>query len=383
MNANYFFVFSMTILLMGCNDKYSKTVYDPNDAEEIELNHQTSDIKITPLFCSEPMDGILQAKLYKDYLFLLGDKREHVYCIKNDSVISILNNKGRGHGEYTFIRDMAYDETNSVLYVKAENVILKYRVPSMSYLGELEGNYTTSGMLVLNPDELLVHCNFWEDESCKNLYEGLCVVSTKTGEIIRRCYMFNYYEGSCLRLQDFLQDNNKILVPRNGMYNNSIISLDPSNGHIEELKTFSYSTEWRLSKDLIKYLKKGNYLEYANEESERNKKCDGCHKPAIINSRLTCWCYPKTGNSKSIPTVMIFDNDRIISRHFKVSGTNLYVNCFYLEDNHCVQLIDGDPESFITDPDALTDFGKEIYSTLKKQNYNNPILMSFTIDKGL
>ena len=161
MNANYFFVFSMTILLMGCNDKYSKTVYDPNDAEEIELNHQTSDIKITPLFCSEPMDGILQAKLYKDYLFLLGDKREHVYCIKNDSVISILNNKGRGHGEYTFIRDMAYDETNSVLYVKAENVILKYRVPSMSYLGELEANYTTSGMLVLNPDELLVHCNFW------------------------------------------------------------------------------------------------------------------------------------------------------------------------------------------------------------------------------
>ena len=183
-------ILSITLIsfLSGCKEKYSKNVLDFDEVEDVELSPQTSDIDIIPIKCSVPMDGIRAIKIFDDYTFLYGLKRKEIYCLKNDTVISILNAIGRGHGEYTYIDDFAYDEKTHILYVRNEEKLLKYSVPSMSFLGSSDINYSTIGMVVLNPDEILVNCSFWEDDTYKECFNGLCVISTSTGEIIKRCF---------------------------------------------------------------------------------------------------------------------------------------------------------------------------------------------------
>ena len=95
--------------------------------------------------------------------------------------------------EYSYIDDFTYDEKTHILYVRDEEKLLKYSVPSMSFLGSSDINYTTIGMVVLNPDEILANCSFWEDDAYKECFNGLCVISTSTGEIIKRCYKSDFY----------------------------------------------------------------------------------------------------------------------------------------------------------------------------------------------
>ena len=114
--------FSLFSIMTGCKEKYSNNVLDFDIVEEVDLSPLTSDIDIIPIKCSVPMDGIREAKAYNDYIILEGDDQKRIYCVKEDSVISILNSVGRGHGEYTYIDDFAYDEKTHVLYVRNEKI---------------------------------------------------------------------------------------------------------------------------------------------------------------------------------------------------------------------------------------------------------------------
>ena len=77
------------------------------------------------------------------------------------------------------------------------------------------------------------------------------------------------------------------------------------------------------------------------------------------------------------------DEDKYIKRHFYVSGTSIRINSYFIKDNNNFQVIDYAPESIITDPENVSDFGKEIYNAMKAQPFNNPILLSFTVDKNI
>ena len=107
------------MLLWGCNQhKYS--VVDLDVVEELELNLQTSEVDIIPIKCSVPMDGIYRMVENGEYTFLLGNQGDVIYCMQGDTVVSILNAKGRGYGEYIQINDFVYDERSSLLYVNAD-----------------------------------------------------------------------------------------------------------------------------------------------------------------------------------------------------------------------------------------------------------------------
>lgn len=374
--------FSLFSIMTGCKEKYSNNVLDFDIVEEVDLSPLTSDIDIIPIKCSVPMDGIREAKAYNDYIILEGDDQKRIYCVKEDSVISILNSVGRGHGEYTYIDDFAYDEKTHVLYVRNEKIFLKYSVPSMSFLGSSDINYTTIGMVMLNSDEILANCSFWEDDTYKEFYNGLCIISTSTGEIIKRCFESDFYDGLCLYGDDFERYKDEIIMPVAGVYNNRVVTLDPHTGITKDLDIFCFSPKWRLPKNLIKLANKWDSFNYCQEADKRTSYCDGFHMPSFINSRLTFWCYPEENHSDK-PVVVIKDKDKYIKRHFFVSGTSIRINSYFIKDNHSFQVIDYDSESIITDPENVSDFGKEIYKTMKAQPFNNPILISFTVDKNI
>lgn len=111
----------------------------------------------------------------------------------------------------------------------------------MSFLGSSDITYTTIGMIVLNPDEILANCSFWEDDTYKEFFNGLCVVSTVTGEIIRRCFKFGLYDDFCLMFNELVKTQDGILIPVAGVYKNKILLLDATTGLTKELDSFSFS----------------------------------------------------------------------------------------------------------------------------------------------
>ena len=374
--------FSFICFMVSCGEKYSENVLDLDEVEEVDLSSTTSDIDIIPIKCSVPMDGVHRMTVFDDYSFILGDGDETIYCIQEDSVVAILNSVGRGHGEYTYIDDFTYDEESKILYVRNNEKLLRYSVPSMSFLGSSDITYTTIGMIVLNPDEILANCSFWEDDTYKEFFNGLCVVSTVTGEIIRRCFKFGLYDDFCLMFNELVKTQDGILIPVAGVYKNKILLLDATTGLTKELDSFSFSEKWRVPKNLIKLIKKSDGYAFSLEADKRTVFCDGCHDPRYVNSRLTYWCYPEQEKSDK-PILVIRDKDRFINRHFIVSGTSLRINSSYVKGDRFIKVIDKDAESIITDPDNVSDFGKEIYRVMKAQPFNNPILLSYTVDKNI
>jgi hypothetical protein len=373
---------SLIFFMFGCGEKYCDNVLDLDEVEDVDLSPLTSDVDIIPIKCSVPMDGIRAVHIFEDYIFLFGLKRKEIYCVKNDSVISILKAIGRGHGEYTYIDDFAYDEKTKILYVVNDEKLLKYSVPSMTFLESMDINYSTIGMMVLNPDEILANCSLWEDDTYKEFYNGLCVVSTATGKIIKRCFETGFYDGLCINEDDFVRYDGGIMMSLAGIYNNKVISLDINTGNIKDLDYFCFSPKWRLPKNLIKLANKWDSFNYSIEADKRTVYCDGFHMPAFINSRLTFWCFPEeNGSDKNI--VVIKDKEKYIKRQFYVSGTSLSINAYTVKDNRFITVFCTAPETTITDPENVSDFGKEIYNAMKAQPFNNPILLSFTVDKNI
>ena len=375
---------SVLMFTVGCKGKYSEQVLDLDEFEEVELSPLTSDVKIVPIKCSIPMDGIRQVRVYDDYTIMLGSRRETIYILKEDSVVAILNSLGRGHGEYSSINDFAYDEKSKVIYVNADRKLLKYDVPSMTFIGSSDINYSICGMIVLNSDEILVNCSYNEYSSDTKPFIGICVISSFTGEILRRCLELDYYEGFCSCNEDMIECGDDILLSTGGLYRNRILQMDSKTENLKELESFSFSPKWRVSKKLLKIARKKDMFAFSEETDARTVYCDGCHFPAIINSKLTYWCYPFFDIiSMRSNIVNIKVGDKTISRKFFIPGMKQPICPYYYKDNHYVVVIYRSVESLVTDKDELSDFGKEICSKMNAQPFNNPVLLSFTVDKDL
>lgn len=373
-------LFLSVMLLCGCNNKNGSTV-DLDVVEELELNSQTSQVKITPIKSSVPMDGIHRIVEYGEYLFLLGNHCNAIYCVQGDTVVSILNAKGRGKGEYSTINDFTYDERSNLLYVSADRRILKYKVPSMSFVESFDINFTSDGMIVLNDNELLVNCCFWEDNSYKDVYRGLCVVSTVNGEIVKRCYELGGYGDFCFLTRDLTSINDEIIVAVNDLHSNKVIKYDENTSSFKTIESFVVTPKWRVPRKIAKSLEK-RHITLKNDYYDQKVYCKGFHYPSIFDTKIICWCFPEEYET-SREVAIIKDKDHLFCRSYKISGTNIDVYPYYVKGNNFVEIIEGEAESIIEDWDELSPLGREIYEAMKAQPFNNPVLLSFTVDKGL
>lgn len=378
----YLLISLLMISLTGCKDHYSENIIDLDVFEEVELSSQTSDVNVTSVKCAIPMDEILRMIGYDDYIFMLGTHRNQIYCVQGDSVISILDAAGRGHGEYSIINDFTFDEKQNILYVNADQKIMKYDIPTMSFLGAVDISFTTSSMIALNSDEMLVNCSFIEDDSNSKVYRGICKVSLTDGSILNKYYELDYFNNFCFISNDFSKSGSEYLLSLGGAFVNKVVSLNIEDGSVKELDSFSFSEKWRLSKNAIKQLKRNesDFKSYFWDNCPQY--CRGCHYPAIINNRLTYWFFPED-NEVGREIAVIKDGERTICKYFRIPGTNITVNPYFVKGNCCVYVIQGTAKSIIDNSRELSDLGKEIYNAMSNQSVNNPVLLSFTIDKGL
>ena len=375
------FIVIFSTFVTGCDNRYSDNIVDLDSVTELELNEINSDVKIMPIKCEDPMERIRKAVGFSDYTFLCSATKTIIYCLQNDSVISKLEAVGRGHGEYSCIDDFTYLENEKVLYINADQKIMKYSVPSMIYLGSIDFNITTDEMVALNTDELLAACSFFEDNDKKTIFRGVAVFSLKTGKIIRKLYDYDQYNSNCFLYRDLSNNDNGILMSVGGLYNNQIFKWDNTEETTKEIFSFCYNSKWRVSKRIIRFSRKDFWL-FDEELMKRTVYCDGCHYPSIVNSNLVFWCFPHENNTGR-QIAVIKKGEDILTRSFYISGTNITVNPFFVKDGYCFDIVEGSAENIITDKENLSPLGKEIYKTMQLQPYNNPILYCFSVDKNI
>lgn len=280
----------LSVLLFLCDCENQGVVLDVDSVERIELNEHNSDIKIVPIKCDFPMDDIYRCLAFDDYTFLLSMSWKTIYCIQGDTVISVLDASGRGHGEYSYINDFTYSKEEQILYVQGDGKYYLYSVPSMSFIRSFESDITPGGMVVLNPNEFLMKCSFYDGK--EDVYRGICIVSSQTGEVLRKCSDFDYINTQWFMQRDLSLCEEGILYPINSVYNNTLVCYNEDNGRTENVFSFTYNSKWRIPKRLAKLAQK-DPLFFSREYNERNLFCEGCHYPAYINSRLTFWSFPR------------------------------------------------------------------------------------------
>ena len=364
-------------LLCDCRDQ--GTVVEVDNVEWIELNEQNSDINIVPIKCSFPMDDIFRCIGYDDYIFMLSMSRKQIYCIQGDSVISVLDASGRGHGEYSYINDFTYSKEEQILYVQGNGKYYLYSVPSMSFVRYFESDITPGGMMVLNSNEILMKCSYYEGK--EDVYRGVCIISSQTGEVLRKCCDFDYINTQWFMQRDLSMCEDGVLFPINSFYNNNVMCYKEGRECSDLVFSFKYNSKWRVPKRLVKLAYKDPLL-FSREYNERELYCEGCHYPTIINSRLTFWSFPRENDDvKSIVTII--KEGEPVSRSFKVSGTELNPSPCCIIGNKCVDIIRTIDDIAITDSDIISPLAADLNRIVKAQQFENPVLLYFTVDKGI
>ena len=225
--------------------------------------------------------------------------------------------------------------------------------------------------------ELLVKGSYIGEN--KEIHSGVFIISSATGEIIQNCCVFDYINTQWFMNQD-LTRTEKILFPVNSADNSKIMCFDYDKGSIRELYSFSYNSRWRLPRRLIKLAEK-DPLSFSKKNENNSLHCEGCHYPYIDNSNLVFWSFPRDNDEVMCVATIIKDNIPV-QRSFVISGTMLTPSPYYIHNNYCVDIVSLS-EVADADLDKVSPFGLKLIDILKSQPFENPVLLYFTVDKGL
>lgn len=366
-------VLMLPLLIDSCSNGIKEI--DVDDVDIVEFDKNDADARIIPIKCPVPIDGVYRCIAYDDYVFIQGLSSHNIYCIQNDTVVGILETTGRGRGEYTTINDFGYSPYEKVLYVSADQKLLKYTVPDFSFVSSVDIAVTSLNMIFLNENEILMNSSFYE-ENGKDVYRGICLVSVQTGEVLKRCYDFDFVSKKMMLKHDITQVEGGFLFSHNSFVENRIMFYDISAGSTRELFRLKFNADWKVPKRLIKLAKKDKVL-YAMEDYKETRHLEGVHYPDITPSGLTFWCFPRE-NNKARPVSVLVKDDKIIRRTYKISGTDIDPSPHCLKNGYCLEIVsstDFDDER----ADELSPFGRELKRIADAQPFDNPVLLYFKV----
>lgn len=364
----------LCMLFINCTE--STNVVDVDNVDIVDLNDNRQNVRIIPLRCDYPMDEIGRGIAYDDYIFLLGESMKQIYCVQKDTVISILDAAGRGRGEYSYINDFAYCKDEHILYVRADEKLMRYSIPEMEFVGSTDISITSRTMIFLNPEEILMNCSFYV-ENGKDIYGGLCRVSSKTGEVLERCYDLDFMAKRMLMSWDMTPMEGGIIFPESSLTRNRIMFYDTAKGIANELFSFSFNSNWKVPRRLVRLDKKDHML-FAMEAYKETRRLEGGHFPSLIDSTLVFWCFPIEGDYGRQVAVIVKDG-KVTCHSYTIAGKDMCVSPAFLHNGYCVDYITSD---FFEDVDesSLSPFAAELKRVVDAQSFDNPVFLYFKVE---
>ena len=235
--------------LFACSPKSTDKVLLLSDdmIETVNFEDAVCDIQILRVKSSEPMKGIEQFYEAGDYILALSTDHGTVYWIKGDTVVSVLERKGRGPGEYPYINDFVYNPIDSILYLSDINgTVLMYQGINHTYLGKIEDVPSVSDLFLTNGDTVITTYN--EKDENNILHFGLFIEKISSAQILEKLLPLDYHSDFMSGTADFYKHGDSIwfTVPGNRMSLNLLYK-----GTLYPQFYFEFDKKWQVPEEVI------------------------------------------------------------------------------------------------------------------------------------
>lgn len=367
-------VLSIIALLLSCEKRSESLITISDDKIEQVLLKEKSSVKLISIKSEEPMEDLMTSESlgFGDYLFLISYSRTKLYCVKGDKVISVLNHRGRGPGEYTDILSYAFSESDTTLYVcSSDYKLLKYKGFDFKSAGQCKTNIKFLTMRVIDKDKLFVR--YYD---LANSVNGIAIISSETGEIIEKLLDFDYSSSYWGYSRDYYQKKDEIIFPVNSDYSFSICQY--SDGRMDTIQQFEYNKQWRIPKSVIvtDVSDLNQLLSYTQYILGNNNRCIGGYYPIVNGRSITFWSFPF--KNETVTCIKNVYNGVSVKRNvYKIPGIiDNFVSPSFVWNDKFVKVFQGTKESVIDDSTKMSPLGQEIIDMIDSQD-GNPILMLF------
>ncbi len=264
-------------VFIACEDKQGNNAMDGVLNINIEVDNVIKNGIITDISDSvfviplqaEPLGVVSDLEVYEDYI-LLGQRHAGVVDAFNfnGKHISLLNNKGRGVGEYLEIYDVALTHSDSIMAITTLDDIMYYKFPEMNYLySDKLIPFSSAELSKVNDSVLLL------------LEDGEYGWALKTikNRVEKDILLLGYIDEWCSDLQHDLFVHNK---DYSTVY--KIIDFDS----IKSLVRIDFG-EQRVNNSYFKKEYYGGIIDdFINNEIIANKKAGFVHFPIISSERV-------------------------------------------------------------------------------------------------
>lgn len=290
------------LVLASCGQKepQSGILVDDTKYQTITLEDMASELEVFKIRTDPSLltGECEDMQVHDDYIFL--SDYERVYCIENDSVIGVLDKRGRGHGEYTDIGRWGYLPEKNVLYVWNNKSMLYYSVPDFQFIRKEDSE--------LIPEAFYGDESFFIDndmaDSLATIHFWLSKRSNTTGQKTRLMPISYLSNG-------FLDGNQQITVSDDGIYfsvcgrNNKLMLYDGSG--LREVASVRYDDKFAIPEKIDRYEglnldlsvsngtlaeemnKLTEYNAYFHNEDENAKRAFGCFCPTFADESWSFW----------------------------------------------------------------------------------------------
>ncbi|NLA94665.1 MAG: hypothetical protein GX840_05430 [Bacteroidales bacterium] len=373
MKFHPYFLAISGLLIWSCVEK--DHIQLPNSITQVELEDISSDIQLISVKSSQPMKDVLFYYNFGEYDFILSSDYRTIYCLEDDSIISVLERVGRGRGEYQGISTFAYSVEDSLMYVvDYNNKLYIYKGFDYEYIGIVDNLPQILSMRVVGKSHLLAACVI-QDNEIEEQY-GFVIIDTKTGTISERLLSMSYIGMFSNKHTSYYQYNDSIYFSVGDNYLNRIYLY--SNGEFTTQLEFTYSKKLRLPKraivddpdDLSELLIFNNYVLGAN------RYCFGADYPILSSDGHRClfWSFPEGGDN--IMTSIL--NNKITRYHITIPGITGFVAPHYVSSDYYVMPCQDMKRNNRADSKHISVLSEQIFEQIDK-NEGNPVLLKFKI----
>ena len=370
--VNYLQFLIVGLALMGCQEQTDLVVND-EDAVEVSFDDVATNIKVIPLESEEPIGSIRSVICYDDELIALDNDQKTVYYFKDGVLVSKMNHEGRGRGEYIEIRRYGYSPSRKVIYVLADDKILWYSVPKMSYCGNTPINKQVN-FFTLHDDNQFFATLYHEGKYVTALID---IETGKVNKVLGEISMHNA-EESDLTMASYSPFNHYYALSD---HDNSIFEVT-SHNDAKMVLQYNFGNKSipakYMSYDPLNLQPLADFFEYMSQEGKTRLQGNVFLK--INDSGISFW-YNYSVGSKGIKYYYRFnkkDNTSTNLKGFYTKGLNRPITPFAVSNNGYITVFQGDPGWFKTDETPSTT-AKSILHELENQKNNNPVLLFYDI----
>ncbi len=303
---------------------------DDTKYETVNLEDMTTELDVYRIKADESLliGGYEDIKIYDDYIFI-KDNDSRLYCIEGDSIISVLNKSGRGHGEYHTLDYWCYSNLRKTLYVHNDESLLCYSVPDFSFTGKI--------------DEDIYPIDAFGDDI---FYSGNDEENTDSTIVKQSLYKYSLTSGQKTKIKD-LSYFSSVFVDETGLFRNGddlLITLFGRDNKIlrydkdsvpTELATIRYDSKFATPKEIEEFdmpdyehgdfenrindvLEFYDYLGWTGRDETR-PHAYGCVLPQFGKGTLTFWhTHREPGLSTSFYTIT--DGTNTVNYHLTIPG---------------------------------------------------------------